>query len=215
MVRRRERWSRRKQVYPFLLPPVRQRFAPPRPPSSEPERRAFEAGKRAAGGGHDEPPTGPSLSERAAYDRGHRLASGSDDLRAPVSWPVEAVFLALEAAAAETEADPDPHRPIHRALSGVPSLLTGWVLERAKADFERERARTLGLTPETTPQISPTSWVYGLAAMFVQGAYLTITRRRVRQPPWPRALATGVIREFERRQAWKRARAQASGPPRP
>jgi hypothetical protein len=128
---------------------------------------------------------------------------------------VEAVFLALEAAAAVSGPDPDPRQPIQRVMTGIPELLISWVLERAKADFERERARTLGLTPETTPQISPTSWVYALAAMFVQGAYLTITRRKVRQPPWPRALATGVIREFERRQAWNRARAQAASPPGP
>jgi hypothetical protein len=209
MGRNRERWARRKEVYPFLLPPVRQRFAPPRSPGSDAERHAYEAGKRAAHVGDSH--AGLSLPEEAAFDRGRWMARGHNELRAPVAWPVEALFLALEAASAESGPEPDPRRRFHSIMSGAPALLTTWILDRSKADLERQRARALGLTPETTPQISPTSWVYALAAMAVQASYLMVTRRKVRQAPWPRALATGVIREFERRQAWNRARDRATG----
>jgi hypothetical protein len=210
MGRRRERLARRKQVYPFLLPPLRQRFNAPRPLESEPERAAYAASRRAGtSGAHSSHNPGLSLAESAAYGRGVWAGRGEDDPRAPVAWPLELVFLGLQAAAAESEPEPDPHDRLATFLYGAPAMLTAWVLERARGDLERHRALQLGLTPETTPQISPTSWVYALAAMLVQRGYLFATRRRLRQPQWPRVLATGVIRELDRRRAWNKAHAAA------
>ncbi|MGZ6725551.1 MAG: hypothetical protein ACXVHK_31980, partial [Solirubrobacteraceae bacterium] len=89
-----------REVMMPLLWVSRIRYASPLPPSDEGLREAWELGKRSRARNTHEPPSwdGWSRAKRRAFISGFVQHAFSKDLQVPPAWPVEACFLAVEAA---------------------------------------------------------------------------------------------------------------------
>jgi hypothetical protein len=188
----------------LLVPVARHRFRPAGPPATEPERRAYEAGKQAAKSeGASCPSPNLSRSERRAFARGLQAGRDPDDLRAPLAWPLGLCFL-LPQPVLMARAD-KAGRFKGQAIAAVRVFAAEVLSGKVKDNLERRRALQIGLTPETTPQVDPASCVDGVLSAVAVQLFIRIRGYKFREPPWPRALAMAIILEFERRRAWNRA----------
>jgi hypothetical protein len=120
---------------------------------------------------------------------------------APAPWPVEACLLVGELASLAVLKRYRSANPLVRlAATAGPALL----LLRTRTAVESSEARRLGLTRATAPARSSTDVTMGLPAALFQGV-VWLRGWKVREPPWPRALAQSIIREVDRRRSWNAA----------
>lgn len=100
----RDRSKPPREINPPLIPVMRTTYVVPARPVTEPERSAYEAGRKAPKALDEAAvPRGMNRSELDAYMRGLMARGDPAELRAPLSWPLEIGFLALEAAVSTAE----------------------------------------------------------------------------------------------------------------
>jgi hypothetical protein len=120
--------------------------------------------------------------------------------QAPLSWPVQACFIATETVC-QAYTTGYQQRGLVRTLPVV--AIYGVTAPRMRAALERRRARELGLTSETAPQLNVNCLV-SVPPILVWQAYLRL-RGLKRAEPWPHVLAQNVISEINRRRSWRHA----------
>jgi hypothetical protein len=133
--------------------------------------------------------------------------------QAPPSWPIQACLMATDTAFQAYTARYEQRSLVWTVpLAGL--YLTS--AQRTRTALEQRRARQLGLTIETAPQLN-LDCLGSLPPLLVWRAYLRL--RGLKQiEPWPYALAQSIIGEINRRGSWRRALtrpAKPAGPPRP
>jgi hypothetical protein len=144
-------------------------------------------------------------AERHAYHVGRAIEIVEP--RAPLPWPAATCLIAGETALrvlVERLHSFFELMPAERALSSV------------RAGLECERARALGLTGETAPQLN-LDWSWSALTVAVM-LVLQLRGRTAATPSWPVLLARAIVNELERRRAWERAldrlpRSQSEGLP--
>jgi hypothetical protein len=191
--------ERREVMQPLLWFP-RYRYIPPGPPGDPGLRDAWELGRRTAAGESRAPTPSPGAvgtAEARAYLSGVWAGSTSKQLVAPLAWPAEACFLAIETAQmAHVERLPG----LKKVVIG---LSTGTVVGQARTLAERRRVRQLGLSADTTPR-PRLDWTVTLPIL-VWRIYVRLRGWRTVGLSWPRHLAQSIIRAVDRRRAWRAA----------
>jgi hypothetical protein len=127
--------------------------------------------------------------------------------QAPLSWPVHACFIATETVC-HAYATGYRQWGLVRTLPVV--AIYGVTAQRMRAALERRRARQLGLTIETAPQLT-VDCLGSLPPVLVWQAYLRL-RGLKQTEPWPHVLAQNVIGEINRRRSWRHALTQPTQP---
>jgi hypothetical protein len=120
---------------------------------------------------------------------------------APLSWPVEACFIAADTV---FRAYMTRYRGWSLAARAFPlgsALAT--ITVRTRIPLEQRRARQLGLTIETAPQ--PNIDCAQLAPSIVWRGYLMVRGLKPAESAWPRGLAQRIVVEINRRREWRRA----------
>jgi hypothetical protein len=185
---------------PPLLWFARMRYRPGGPPEDPTLRDAWALG-RSREDGPESCPTPEhmrrvqsfSSQERGAYWSGAQTRMA--DPAAPIPLPAEAVLLAIEAAIAAITGTNIP-----ALLCAIPVSLS---VGQLRTELEQRQAQRLGLTREAAPQqrvAVEQAWV-GFARL----AYLRGRGLNAAQPSWEVTFAQSLIREIDRRRAWRRA----------
>lgn len=130
---------------------------------------------------------------------------------APLSWPVQACLMATDTA---FHAYTTRYEPKIRVWTVSLGLIYGVTGQRIRPALGRRRARQLGLTVETAPQLN-VDCLGPLPSLLVWQAYLRL-RGLKQTEPWPHFLAQSIIGEINRRRSWRHALARPvkpAGPP--
>jgi hypothetical protein len=121
---------------------------------------------------------------------------------APLSWPIEACFIAADTA---LRAYGLRYRGWRMLARVVPvALATAEFTSRVRVPMERRRARELGLTLETAPE-PHADFIDSLAPALMWGAYTRAGGYRAEEQNWQRYLAQRIVREIDRRRSWRRS----------
>jgi hypothetical protein len=135
---------------------------------------------------------GFSARERDAYWGGLR-AQGEPMV--PVGWATEVVLLVLDAAVQAIVEE--------NMAAVVCAIPVGLSLGKLRTELGKRRARALGLTSEIAPQLRFSWETLGLALGW--RAYLRVRGLKPRKPDVAWTFTQSLIREIERRRAWRRA----------
>jgi hypothetical protein len=119
----------------------------------------------------------------------------------PLSWPVEACFIAADTVFGAYVARYQGCSLAARALPLGSALAT--ITVRTRISLEQRRARQLGLTIETAPQ--PNLDCLQLAPSLVWRGYLMVRGLKPAESAWHRSLAQRIVVEINRRREWRRA----------
>jgi hypothetical protein len=181
------------------------RYRPAGPPEDPVLREAWRQGLQAGGGGASCPTPAQaqrferfSVDERRSYRAGMR--AGISGPVSPIRFPAEVGLLAIEATIYSLFAAEE----IHTALCAIPAVQS---LGTLRTELEQQRARDLGLTPETAPQ-AVFGWDHALlGAGLALGrlAYLRLRGVKPAAPSWSFVFAQSLIRQIDRRRTWRRA----------
>ena len=178
----------------------RVRYRPVGPPEDPTLREAWDLGRaqQQAGPSCPTPEWGRrferfSARERDAYWGG--LRAGTAPPAAPISFRVEVALLAVEATIQAATAERLP-----AVISGMPVILS---IGKLRSELEHRCARELGLTSETAPQ-PRIPWEWALLGLG-RSVYLRLRGLKSAPPTWSLTFAQSLIRELDRRQAWRRA----------
>jgi hypothetical protein len=123
------------------------------------------------------------------------LRAGAGDAVAPIKLRIEAALLAIEGAIQVVVGDKLP-----AALCAVPVSVS---IGQLRTALERRRARELGLTRDTAPQ-AKIPWDSAAVALG-RSAYLRVRGMKTARTRWEFIFAQSVIREIDRRRAWRHA----------
>jgi hypothetical protein len=123
------------------------------------------------------------------------LRTGAGDAVAPIKFRIEAALLAIEAAIQGVAGDKLP-----AAICAVPVSVS---IGQLRTELERRRARDLGLTSDTAPQ-ARIPWDLAVVGLG-RSTYLRVRGMKTARPRWEFILAQSVIREIDRRRAWRHA----------
>jgi hypothetical protein len=131
--------------------------------------------------------------ERDAYWGGMRASSREPT--APIKLQIEAVLLAIEATIETTAGE--------TLAAAVCAMPLSWSLGKLRSELQRRRARDLGLTADTAPQLK-VGWEWALLGV---GRLVWLRLRGLKRaaPSWTSVFAQSLIREIDRRVAWQRA----------
>jgi hypothetical protein len=122
------------------------------------------------------------------------LRTGAGDPLAPIKFHIEVALLAIEAALQ------DVSDKLPAAVCAVPVSLS---IGKLRTALERQRAGELGLTRDTAPQ-AKIPWDLAVVGLG-RSAYLRVRGMKAERPRWEFVFAQSVIREIERRRAWRYA----------
>jgi hypothetical protein len=178
---------------------ARTRYRPGGLPSDPALREAWDLGRAQRQGGPSCPTPEArrrierfSAREREAYWGG--LRTGAGDPLAPIKFHIEVALLAIEAALQ------DVSDKLPAAVCAVPVSLS---IGKLRTALERQRAGELGLTRDTAPQ-AKIPWDLAVVGLG-RSAYLRVRGMKAERPRWEFVFAQSVIREIERRRAWRYA----------
>jgi hypothetical protein len=153
-------------------------------------REAYELGKWDAAEGVPDRlgSEGWGFAEMSAYERG-RFGARLPPSAAPLSWPVEMCFIALEVF---THAMPRRFDGWRAGVGRFSLLATALPAAKLRATLEQRRARSLGLTADTAPQ-RDTVGVGSMLPLIAWTGYCRVRGAKSPDPEWPVKLAQTII----------------------
>jgi hypothetical protein len=180
----------------------RLRYRPGGPPSDPALREIWEDGRAAAGRSFSAAKEGPRFEqwsgrERSAFTAG--LRAGTHEPTAPLRFDIAVIFLTADALLQASARD--------RIGPTICLLPVGLSIGGLRTEFERRRARELGLAAETAPQ-PRVDWEQTLLTLLAS-VCLRLAGIRVTNPTWQLTSARSVIGEIDRRRAWRHALEQS------
>lgn len=134
-----------------------------------------------------------SSRERDAYVAGVRAGRGEPT--APLRFHIAAIFIGIEAVGQALAGDRIP-----AVIAAMPAAAS---IAHLRTELEQRRARELGLTAESAPQLR-VNWEQMLL-LFLWSAYVRLRGTKPATPSWERTFARSLVSELDRHRAWQRA----------